>query len=845
MTPVAALIPAAVLLAAPDIRQCIEIRDFTSAMELADSDSLEGLVLRKSGNHAAAAAAFTRAFEIGPSPGLFALVWEAVASSTEHYHGLVAGEMREELDGWGGELDWESPHLLSMVGSASSLGDSALSDSLAEELLRSFPDSREAYDILGREFYDALYPVWQDDSARVCVLLDLVEERGDLSDFWRSRAFRYALSSLLGTADSSDWERLHGDWLMSCPNDPQAFLSGAALSIERDSAFARALELAGTGLRLADGYRPAGMPGEEWHLTGPAMVKRLHFLRLLSMWKMGADGPLPQRLDSLIGITEFDMDDHHTESDLFWLKGSMTLALGDTSSALVAWSRSAMSGDVTDEWSSRSLACMDAILEAGMEPVEWAREEMDYRGPVFQDATHLLGPDSLLRGSRVSWCDWDRDGWPDLFAGNRLYRNDEGAGFTDVTSLAGLEGCRGNGGVWGDIDGDGYPDLVTAGDPVQVFLSSGDPVLEENSGFGVESTGAGVEGVALLDWDGDGWLDLYLASYEESGSLGSGTADAFYLGGGDGLRMAGDSLGMVPFLGLDLCGRGVSPCDFDMDGDIDIFVSNYRLQENFLWENVGGMAVNSALERGLAGTETEGWWGHTIGSAWGDWDNDGDWDMFSANLAHPRYITFSDRSMLYVNEGGYFRDVRSASGIRYEETHSSPVWGDFDNDGLLDLFITSVYPQRRSFLYRNGGEAAFEDVTWLSGSRIFNGWGAAAADFDLDGRLDLAVGTGGGPVLLRNVSGSGSWVEVKVEGYGGVNSSCIGCTVVLHQGDATLMRQVQGGSGTTSQDGPYLHFGLPGEGDCRLLLYAPGGTGAVDSARTAPGSLVVMRADQS
>ena len=108
---------------------------------------------------------------------------------------------------------------------------------------------------------------------------------------------------------------------------------------------------------------------------------------------------------------------------------------------------------------------------------------------------------------------------------------------------------------------------------------------------------------------------------------------------------------MVPFLDRDLCGRGVSPCDYDRDGDMDIFVSNYRLQENFLWENRRGEAVNAALLRGVAGTETDGWWGHTIGSAWADWDNDGDWDLFSANLAHPRYITFSDRSMLYRNDG--------------------------------------------------------------------------------------------------------------------------------------------------------------------------------------------------
>jgi hypothetical protein len=297
---------------------------------------------------------------------------------------------------------------------------------------------------------------------------------------------------------------------------------------------------------------------------------------------------------------------------------------------------------------------------------------------------------------------------------------------------------------------------------------------------------------------------------------------------------------MAPFLGVHLCGRGVSPCDFDRDGDIDIFVSNYRLQENFLWENAGGGAENTALIRGIAGNETDGWWGHTIGSAWADWDNDGDWDLFSANLAHPRYITFSDRSMLYRNDGGHFTDVRENWGIRFEETHSNPVWGDFNNDGLMDLYLTSVYPDRRSFLYLNTGRGEFRDVTWLSGTRIMNGWGAAAADYNLDGRLDLAVGTGEGPVLLSNVSLPGSWALVRVIPPSGCNPSGIGCTVELRQGERTLIRQVEGGSGTTSQNSGLLHFGLPEGTEFTATLYIPGETEPAGSMESATGRLTVL-----
>ncbi|MCK7470364.1 MAG: VCBS repeat-containing protein [Desulfomicrobium escambiense] len=123
-------------------------------------------------------------------------------------------------------------------------------------------------------------------------------------------------------------------------------------------------------------------------------------------------------------------------------------------------------------------------------------------------------------------------------------------------------------------------------------------------------------------------------------------------------------------------------------------------------------------------------------------DLDGDMDVFSANLAHPRYIVFSDRSMLLRNDGGRFTDVRAEMGIRYDETHSFPVWADFDSDGLPDLYITSVYPNRRSFLYMNTGNG-FQDNTWLAGARVMDGWHVSAVDFDCDGRPDLSVNAGG------------------------------------------------------------------------------------------------------
>ncbi|MBD3370669.1 hypothetical protein GF402_09930 [Candidatus Fermentibacteria bacterium] len=823
-----------------DFEDLLGVRDFDAALEMArGSDSLTAVVYAARGDYSAAADLYELVFRRRPTAGTMAALWRSIAGCEESPSSL---SLRGMLSEWGGRLSWGPSDLLSLIESSSALGDSVVYDSLTAVLIERFPESEETYQIIGWDFYDRLYPVWNDDSARISVLREFIDRRGDESDAWRCRAWRYTLTSVLQTADSSSWKDYYRSWKESCPNDPQCCLTGATLMMDRDSSWSEALELCDRGLEILEGgYHPQGMPAEEWMLSGPALDMRLRFRRLMALDGSGRRDQALALIRGVIEGVELGIDDYHTETSLYWLQGEMLLKTGYTIAALRSYARSAALGNVENEWSGKAVSAMEGLLIPRVGPIKWARESTGYDGPTFADVTGILGPDSLVRGTRISWCDYNDDGYPDLLLGHDLYRNDHGTGFTDVTVESGLSTNRGNGGVWGDLNLDGTQDLVTSGDTVQIFLQRDGTLEESTDKLGVLPTDSRVEGVALLDWNADGWLDLYLASYERSGNLGSGTADAFYLGRSNGFVEVSDSLGMTPFLGKHLCGRGVSPCDYDMDGDMDILVSNYRLQENLLWENRDGRAVNSALAEGVAGTNTQGWWGHTIGSTWGDYDNDGDWDLFSANLAHPRYITFSDRSMLYENVDSSFEDVRAALGIRFEETHSNPVWGDFDNDGWLDLFVTSVYPERRSFLYLNEEGSRFRDVTWMSGSRVFNGWGAAAADFNLDGRLDLAVGSGDGPVLLMNTTPEGCWMEVEVVPTSGINHSGIGCIVALRQNDLTLLRQVEGGSGTTSQNGGILHFGLPCGDSCTLELYVPGDTDAVAEKEAVPDRLVRIR----
>ncbi|HPQ41047.1 MAG TPA: CRTAC1 family protein, partial [bacterium] len=316
------------------------------------------------------------------------------------------------------------------------------------------------------------------------------------------------------------------------------------------------------------------------------------------------------------------------------------------------------------------------------------------------------------------------------------------------------------------------------------------------------------EGAAWIDFDCDGDVDLYVASYEQpfettGGQRAVGSPDRAYRNLG-GNRFEDVSAMFQPPDNAALCGRGVAAADFNNDGRMDIFVSNYRLQRNFLWVNRSGRFEDTALAQGVAGTDVDGWWGHTIGSAWGDCDNDGDPDLFCANLAHPRYIEFSDISQLLINTGPpdyRFENMTEGSGITFDETHSNPMWADLDNDGDLDLYITSIYENERSYLYLNDGTGRrFTDVTFLSGTRVFNGWGAAVADMDGDGDLDILTGSGSGVRLFRNRGNNNRWLQVHVD--------AVGARVSVTQNGRTQIRDIRAGSGTTSQDAMTAHFGL-------------------------------------
>jgi hypothetical protein len=253
--------------------------------------------------------------------------------------------------------------------------------------------------------------------------------------------------------------------------------------------------------------------------------------------------------------------------------------------------------------------------------------------------------------------------------------------------------------------------------------------------------------------------------------------------------------------------------DLDANGLQEILVGNYRLDPNFLWWNRGnGKFVDEAEERGVRGHQVAGAFGHTIGVVSGDLNGDGNLDVYLSNLAHPRYIEFSDQSVLGLSTGApayRFIDRRPESGIAFEETSSDPALVDVDGDGDLDLYVTSIYPGCYSHLYLNRGDATFDDRTWLAGTRVENGWGAAFADYDRDGDPDLVVGTRNGVRLLRNDTAGAAWLTVRIDDPR-CNRFGVGARVTVTCGPATQVREVTAGRGTGSQDSLVLSFGLGG-----------------------------------
>ncbi|MBL4845250.1 MAG: CRTAC1 family protein [Planctomycetes bacterium] len=451
-------------------------------------------------------------------------------------------------------------------------------------------------------------------------------------------------------------------------------------------------------------------------------------------------------------------------------------------------------------------------------------------------------PDGL-RGTRVAMGDVDLDGDPDVLISGRLLLNDGNGTFRLAPQLGCNRSCRAA--IFLDYDQDGDLDVFTSG-PDRLLRNDlgtdGKPHFRDVSAeVGIQDDGLPGEGLAAGDLNGDGYPDVYLANYE-SGGVARGTPDRLYLSNGRG------GFDLSPEISSRLCGRGVTMGDFDQDGDLDLYVSNYRLQGNLLYVNQ--LRETGAFSLRYENRGTQGGAAHTIGSTWGDLDGDGSIDLLMGNFSH-RGSGWGAQPMVQVcrQRNGYFTPTAgSALGIQWREAHSNPTLFDLDNDGDLDLYLTTTYG-RRSDLYRNqvakSGTLRFHDATERLRAEVNDGWGCAAADVDNDGDQDLVVAVRGGrkPILLRNEQAQRApkrrSVRVRLRGKAS-DSWGIGATAILIHSNGTrrTVRQLSMGHGTSSQSEPILHFGVGrAAGPFKVEVRWP--SGHVTRSEVKPGSNVI------
>ena len=428
----------------------------------------------------------------------------------------------------------------------------------------------------------------------------------------------------------------------------------------------------------------------------------------------------------------------------------------------------------------------------------------------FQDVTQETGLEKVGHYKAV-WADLDNDGWPDLISNGKIWKNFKGKSFIDITAKSGIVPPRGAC-VVADFNGDGHKDIYFVAKGGALYLGSGD--FKFTDGKAAKNTSPVSRGACAADFDNDGYVDVYVTNYE-IWKKQLGFADII-------LRNDKGSL-VRQWEAPDekiLRGRGVTACDFNNDGWMDIYVSNYRLMPNFLWINEGKWKMDDkAREYGCAGTERRnimfknckkipyGCSGHTIGSLWADFNNDTYFDLFVGNFSHPPL--WQDRPMLLKNSGprGKYRfiDKSSQAELPWQESYCSPAAADVDNDGLVDIFFSTIYPRDTGRLFHNDGAWKFRDVTPESAIRERRSYQNAFADFDNDGRLDLL--TGGR--LYRNIGANGNWLELTLQGKA-PNTSAIGAKVIVECGDKKYIRQVEAGTGEGNQNALRLHFGLGG-----------------------------------
>jgi hypothetical protein len=429
----------------------------------------------------------------------------------------------------------------------------------------------------------------------------------------------------------------------------------------------------------------------------------------------------------------------------------------------------------------------------------------NYYTPVTAGSVVTDGGDSRS----VNFIDYDNDGNLDLFITNGpnpgqvdfLYKGNGDGTFSRVSnSSIGTASAASDGATFGDYDNDGDADCYVAtwwGQLNLFHINNGDGTFTQESGSEITSDNDYSEAAAWVDYDNDGDLDLQVCNSS------SDLRNQLYQNNGDETftRIFSGTIATDAFRS-----RVGAWGDYDNDGDADCYVANEANQNNNLYRNDGG----GSFTKITTGPHVNDG-GQSYSASWGDYDNDSDLDLVVAN-------SVTQANLLYRNDGASFTRISGSPVTTVPSWSVSTAWGDIDNDGDLDLFITNAFGplDDNNLLYVNNGDGTFtREFDDSTATDIGWSYGCAFGDVDKDGDLDLAVArcqsANENNSLYLNNGNSNHWLIVDLQAQLS-NRSSIGAQVRVK---ATInglptwqMREVSSQSGYSGQNQMDPHFGL-------------------------------------
>ncbi len=456
------------------------------------------------------------------------------------------------------------------------------------------------------------------------------------------------------------------------------------------------------------------------------------------------------------------------------------------------------------------------------------------RGQYTNVTLEALGNDpAQVQGKEsVAWPDVNNDGWPDLFICSQyLYINQHDGTF--LLQDPNENGFGFMGGTWfsratfADVDNDGDLDCIQSGYydyNTYYFENSGAPDFhfEASTIYPHEYAVCGGQ-PTFFNADDDIEYEAYLSMLGNWNPYAIGKDRLFDFVDNEWVDVTAAKIPELETSNFRRPSRGNVACDYDNDKDIDVYVTNYGISTtenhlNFLWNNDSeGNFIDVAGQAGVAIEPNSGYEGLASGASWGDFNNDGYFDLAVANIHGIAALYLNHQDGTFTNEG-------AGLGIpNWSFEWHNTLFLDYDNDGDMDLFYNQWYNGKNALLFRNDGPenlGHFSEVTYflgfapMSDLNFVTGW--ATADYDKDGDLDIAFYNASdnyaGFYLWRNdTENENHWLVAKMIGNGTtVNQNAIGTRARIMFSDTTWspIMQVESSSADQGMNMHPIHFGL-------------------------------------